>query len=636
MILYKSDLKTFRDHVDTNQISDLIEESFRLKLGRRVNSSEKRSWTNSMSFMEKIVRKADLADSCGILLEYILPSTSKRIDFLISGEDEKGNKNFIIIELKQWESAEATEQDGIVSTFINGGIRETTHPSYQAVSYKNFLEDFNENISNDLIHPYACAYLHNYKEQNPEPLKNSVYNSILLETPIFFKDDYSKLEQFLNQHVRFGNGSEILYLIDSGNIKPSKKLIDYVGSMYKGNQEFVLIDEQKIAYEHAKSLAKNAKEKSVLIVKGGPGTGKSVIAVNLLGGLLKDNLNVNFIAPNSSFREVMMAKLAKSESKVRLKNLFKGSSSFVETPADTFDVLIVDEAHRLKKKGAYQYKGINQVDDIIKSAKTAIFFVDDNQMIRPDDVGSVAEIKKVAEFYGAKVTEIDLVAQFRCSGAEGYLNWLDDTLHIRHTANFDGWEQEDFEFLIFEDPNELRKEIELKNTEGFNARILAGYAWKWTSQKEGNVDGEVEDVVIPEFDFRMPWNSRKVGTTWAIDQSGIEQVGCIHTSQGLEFDYVGVIIGNDLRFDSDKMEYYVDWNSYKDSTGKKGLKNNPEELAKLVKNIYKTLLSRGMKGCYVYFVDKEVEKYFTQRLVMKHGELIMDEGVIVAAKKVSR
>lgn len=625
MILYKSDLKTFRDHVDTNQISDLVEKSFAEKLGHKVNPNEKRSWNNSFTFMEKIVRRASLHDSCGVLLEYILPTTSKRIDFIISGENEKGDKNFIIVELKQWDKAESTEMDGVVKSFIGGGMRDTTHPSYQATSYKNFFEDFNENIDNGSINPFACAYLHNYTEQNPEPLKEEIYKSILAESPIYFKDDYEKLEKFLNTHVRFGNGSEILYLIENGKIKPSKKLIDHVTSMYNGNQEFILIDEQKVAYESAKLIAKNAKEKEVLIIRGGPGTGKSVVSMNLLGGLLNDKLNVNFIAPNSSFRDVMIAKLAQTHSKVRLKNLFKGSAGYVDTEENTFDVLIVDEAHRLKKKGAYQYKGINQVSDIIKSAKASIFFVDDNQMIRPDDIGSTIEIKKVAESYGAKISEIDLVAQFRCSGAEGYLNWLDNTMQIKETANFDGWEEDDFEFLIFDDPNELRKEIESKNEQGFNSRILAGYAWKWASVKDGNNNSEIEDVQIPEFDFKMPWNSRKVGTTWAIDPSGINQIGCIHTSQGLEFDYVGVIVGNDLRFDNDKLEYTVDWSSYKDSTGKKGLKNNPVELTKLVKNIYKTLMSRGMKGCYVYFVDKDVEKYFTQRLIMNHGDIVIEK-----------
>jgi DUF2075 family protein/phage repressor protein C with HTH and peptisase S24 domain len=204
--------------------------------------------------------------------------------------------------------------------------------------------------------------------------------------------------------------------------------------------------------------------------------------------------------------------------------------------------------------------------------------------------------------------------QFRCSGAEGYINWLNYVLQIKLTANFDGWDKGDYEFKIFSDPNKLREAIKEKHDSGFSARVLAGYAWQWTSANEGNANGEVEDVVIPEFDFSMPWNSRKVGTTWAVDQGGIHQVGCIHTSQGLEFDYAGVIIGRDLTFNPDVLTYNTDYDSYKDTMGKRGLRENPIELNRLVRNIYKILMTRGIKGCYVYFVDKETEKYFCSRI----------------------
>ncbi len=258
------------------------------------------------------------------------------------------------------------------------------------------------------------------------------------------------------------------------------------------------------------------------------------------------------------------------------------------------------------------YQGYNQVDDVIKAARTTIFFIDDNQMVRPDDIGSVAEIKKYANIYGAEVLEMELAAQFRCSGAEGYINWLDDVLQLRETANYDGWEDGDFEFKIFDDPNEMRKAIKQKDAEGHSARILAGYAWEWTAQKAGNADAQVSDVLVPEYEFAMPWNSRKVGSTWAIDDSGIDQVGCIHTSQGLEFDYVGVIIGDDLAYNDETSTFYTDYAKYYDKVGKKGLKDDPKELNRLVRNIYKVLMTRGIKGCYLYCTDPTLQYFFEQ------------------------
>lgn len=339
-----------------------------------------------------------------------------------------------------------------------------------------------------------------------------------------------------------------------------------------------------------------------------------MISVNLLGQLLKDGLNAVFIAPNASFRDVMKKRLAQEHSAVRIGNLFKGSGGFVNSEPNNFDVLIVDEAHRLKKKGAYMYHGENQVEDIVQASKTSIFFVDDDQSIRPEDIGSVNEIKRIAMKYNTEVYELELTAQFRCSGAEGYINWINNTLQIKETANFDGWDKGDFDFKIFDDPNKLREAIKSKHDEGYTARVLAGYAWKWTSADEGNTNGEVLDVTIPEFDFKMPWNSRRVGTTWAVDQSGIHQAGCIHTSQGLEFDYVGVIVGDDLSFDVETLTYITHYDNYKDTQGKRGLRDNPTELNRLVRNIYKILMTRGMKGCYVYFTDKETESYFMNRI----------------------
>ncbi len=632
MIIYKNDAKGFLEDVNTNRIVDMIQQSFIQQTGGSP-TKETTSWNNSMQFMESIVRNSKIQDDCGILIEYKIPLTSNRIDFVIAGADDKGSNNLIIIELKQWEKARATSMDGVVVTFLGSRERETTHPSYQAYSYKCLLNDYNENVEKKNIQSHSCAYLHNYKESLPEPLLSDIYSSIVTDTPIFFKHDTEKLQNFINKHVGKGKGMEVLYDIQFGSIRPSKKLIDHVTSMYEGNSTFTLIDNQKVAFEKALDIAKKADEKNVVIVKGGPGTGKSVVSINLLGALLKEKHNVVFVAPNASFRDVMLAMLAKNHQKSRLKHLFKGSSAFLNTDPNTFDTIVVDEAHRLKNGTAYQYYGENQLVDIIKSSITTILFIDDNQRIRPEDIGTVEAIKSIANDFKARIYEVELDAQFRCAGAEGFINWLDHILQIRNTANYNGWDTKDFEFKLFDNPNDMKRAIASKNKEGYSARMLAGYAWKWTSEKEGNADGEIEDVTLPEFKFAMPWNSRKARTTWAIDAEGIEQVGCIHTSQGLEFDYVGVIIGNDLRFNPDDRTYYVDWNSYKDMSGKKGLGKDRVALSVLVRNIYKTLMSRAMKGCYVFICDAAVRQVFKESMSRMQAKFSLPLEEIVKIRR---
>ena len=303
--------------------------------------------------------------------------------------------------------------------------------------------------------------------------------------------------------------------------------------------------------------------------------------------------------------------------KKRLNALFSGSMVYVDASLDQFDVLLVYEAHRLKGKGTYMYMGVSQIGDIIKASRVNVFFIDDLQRIRPDDEGSRQKIKEVASKYGSNLVEVQLLAQFRCSGAEGFLRWLDHTLQIEETANYLDWDSDAFRFKICNDPNQLADRIAQLQGNGLKARLLAGYAWPWTSAKEGNADAEVCDVSIPEFDFAMPWNSRREPYDWAVDDSKRNQIGCVHTCQGLEFDYVGVIIGNDLRYNPDTMLVEASYPDYYDTTGKKGLKQNPGELTALVKNIYRVLLSRGMKGCYVFCRDKNLQQYLENRLALR-------------------
>ncbi|MDD5936048.1 MAG: DUF2075 domain-containing protein [Clostridiales bacterium] len=616
MILYRNNTADFIDEVERNIIGEQIASAYLKGMGRRASDGERRAWNNSMRFMETIVRKSNIPDDCGILIEYNIPSTSKRVDFVITGQDQDNSSNFLIIELKQWESAEATDKEDIVKTFLNNGVRETIHPAYQAYSYKKYLSDMNSAVYEGDVRAISCAYLHNYQKKNPEPLLQEQYKEIVKDTPVFFSSDAEKLEDFVARYVGKGNGLGILYEIENGKIAPSKKFVDYVADVFEGNPVYTLLDEQKVAYSSIVDIALKTKTKTAIIVNGGPGTGKSVVAMNAFVTLLEKRLNVRFVAPNASFRECMVDTLGKQSSanKKRLKALFSGSGSYVNSYTDEFDTLICDEAHRLKKKGAFMYSGESQVEDIVKAARVSVFFVDDNQMIRPDDEGSVARIKEVCEKHNADVVEVKLVAQFRCSGAEGYLNWVDHTLQIQDTGNYDGWDEGTYDFKVFDDPNEMFIEVCKRNDAGFKARMLAGFAWTWSDAKSGNDNAQKEDVTIPECNFSMPWNSRKDQYTWATDEDKRNQIGCIHTSQGLEFDYVGVIIGNDLRFDENSHTIYASFDDYYDTAGKKGLKNQQARLTAYVKRIYKVLMSRGMKGCYVYCRDEKLREYLKERM----------------------
>jgi DUF2075 family protein len=474
------------------------------------------------------------------------------------------------------------------------------------------------------LHP--CAYLHNYSLREDDPLINPIYEAYLHEAPVFTKHEGRKLEDFLKKYIKRGDSKQTIFYLDSGRLRPSKSLQDVLASMMSGNTEFVLLDTQKVIYEAVLSEAENAVLsgiKRTIIVKGGPGTGKSVLAVNLLSELIARGMSASYVSKNAAPRNVYNQKLKGNMKKNRIDILFSGSGSYTSPSyKNSFDVLLADEAHRLNEKsGLFSNLGENQVMEIIRASRLSVFFIDEDQIVTTRDIGTVSEIRKQAEALGSTVLEMELDSQFRCSGSDGYLSWLDNMLEIRETANPLWDESYAYDFRLFDDPNELRKAIEDRNLKANKSRLVAGYCWNWI--KEGKNDTSVHDIVLGEYDFEMSWNLGS-SATWAIDSDSVKEIGCIHTCQGLEFDYVGVIIGPDLRFEDGRIVTDVSKRAKTDQSVK-GIKSLPvqkrEDLAsKIIKNTYKVLMTRGMKGCYVFCCDKALRNHIASLLSLRRND----------------
>lgn len=595
----------------TNDIGNIIHNAFQSTAKRSTSKSEIDSWINSLQYMDRVLNDEEIPNDAGVSIEYHLPQTSKRIDFIVTGKDAYKRDTVILVELKQWQNAQLTESDAIILTRFKHGIRETLHPSYQAWSYKCLLEDFNATVQEQQIQLYPCAYLHNYEDDGI--INHAFYAEHIEKAPLYLKRDALKLREFIKANVRYGDKSQIMYRIDRGKIKPSKNLADQLLSMIKGNQEFVLIDDQKVVFETAIRLAKQSsrKSKNVLIVRGGPGTGKSVVAINLLVALTNHQLVAKYVTRNSAPRLVYEAKLVGSLKKTHISNLFSGSGSFHSTKQNYFDCLIVDEAHRLNEKsGMFSHLGVNQIKEIIAASKFSIFFLDEDQKVTLKDIGSKEQVLLWAKKADATVTELELESQFRCNGSNDYLAWLDNTLQIRKTVN-EVLDARSYDFRILNTPQELHDLIIHKNRERNKARLVAGYCWNWVSKKKPLL----KDIVIG--DYKATWNLASDGQAWIIQQDSVSEVGCIHTSQGLEVDYVGVIVGRDLIVRDGKVITQPSERARTDKsihTWKTRFKKDPvkitAELDAIIKNTYRTLMTRGQKGCYVYFVDEETRKFF--------------------------
>ena len=548
MIVYSGIKRDFLTAVEQDSIAAEIEENIYNKMHRRTAQNEFRSWENSLEYMYKVLNDTAIPENSGVAIEYNIPQTSKRVDFIISGYGEKHDPNVVIIELKQWDKVEVVEgQDALVETYTGGAMRKVVHPSYQAWSYAAMIYDYNQNVQmgNIVLHP--CAYMHNYRKSNPEKLEQNQYKEYVEDAPIFARGEVSKLREFIKQSVKVGDDKQLLYDIDNGKIKPSKSLQNSIKSMIEGNQEFIMLDEQKVVYEEILKTALKCmsdQKKRTVIVKGGPGTGKTVVAINLLAKLTNEGLFAQYTSKNSALRNVYAKKLT-GHKKTSINNMFKGSGSYVDAEENIVDVLICDEAHRLNdKSGMFHNLGENQIKEIINAGLCSVFFIDESQRVTLSDIGTVSEIVKWADELDSEVQEMELVSQFRCDGSDGYLAWLDDILEIRETANFD-MKDIDYDIRIMDSPNEVRDLIIECNKARNQSRILAGYCWAWL--KEGQNNSDVHDIKIG--DFEMSWNLGNT-STFAIDENSVNEVGCIHTSQGLEFDYAGVIIGDDMRYEN--------------------------------------------------------------------------------------
>lgn len=617
MIVYSATKQQFLDVCDNNDIEEVILKHFKEATGKKVAASEIRSWQGSLTYMAKVLRDKDLPEDAGVAIELHIPQSMKRIDFLLTGHDQHQGKNAVLVELKQWSKASATSKDAIVKTALGGSHVETIHPSYQVWSYATLLEGFNEAVYDQGIKVHPCAYLHNYVSDGV--INSAHYDAYTSKAPLFLKgpDELTKLRSFLKQHIYYGDNQDVLYELSSGKSRPSKALAEALTGLMEGKPEFVLIDDQKTVFESVLAAVAEASADApkVLIIEGGPGTGKTVVAINLLVRLTALRLMSRYVSKNAAPRAVYEKKLVGTVKPTKFSSLFSGSGAYTDIKPDFYDALIIDEAHRLNEKsGFYGNEGENQIKELIGSAKCSVFFIDEDQRVTLKDIGSKQAIREFAKARGATVEEYTLSSQFRCSGSDGYLAWLDDVLGIRTTAN-PILDASEYEFKVFDSPQAMHEAIEQKN-HGNKARVVAGYCWPWSSKK----DPKAKDIEIGEH-YARQWNLDQDGSLWIIADKSVDQVGCIHTCQGLEVDYIGVIIGPDLIVRDGKVVTSPKARDKYDKTirgWKRLMKEQPDfaqqETDLIIKNTYRTLMTRGMKGCYLYCTDPETAQYFANRL----------------------
>ena len=620
MIVYNDVKGQFVYDVKNKCIADKIYDAVRAKGLDAGCDSEYLSWQNSMQFMSDIIDTPDIDNDVRICIEYNIPLTSKRVDFIIAGADESGKDNVVIVELKQWQKAEIVADDMhySVRTWVANEKRIVCHPSYQAYSYSCFLKNFSETIYDEGINLFPCAYLHNYQDQYSSVLSDPIYDDWTKEAPFFIESESKKFSEFIKKYISKKSAKgDLLYMIDHGRLRPTKALQDSLASMVKGNKEFMLLDEQAICYDMClKTMAQCIKDqqKRTIIIQGGPGTGKSVLAINLLMAFINQKFNASYVTKNSAPREAFKKLLARKDVRevVNIEPLFRSPFGLSRCANNAYDCLIVDESHRLVRQMYRDFTGENQVKECIASSLLSIFLLDEDQAVTTKDIGSVEEIEYWCRKLKSRLImseETKLVSQFRCNGSDSYIQFLDEVLQRHEESIAVDISELNFDFKVFENPNEMRDALREKNRVNNKTRMVAGYCYDWNVKyRRGDWDVMLED------NFKAKWNLEN-DKVWAINPDSFEEIGCIHTAQGLEFDYVGVFIGKDLTYNPVTRSIETHREAISNDDNSSGIRSAaPAKAHQLILNTYKTLLTRGQKGCYVYCEDPELRKFIKSKV----------------------
>ena len=607
-----------------------------------------KSWKNSLPQIAKALKNSSIDNDVDVAVEYRLKHSLERLDFLIYGCDQNNKKNMVIVELKQWSQVSASGSMNKVHTMVSkGNFEDHFHPSYQALNYAGQLKAFNEYVQTEKMGIESCSYCHNMDEGYKAIMDDVNLFPFVSESPSFLEDDADKLRKFVEKYVS-KRCHNILFDINRARTIPSDDFAKLMREALSGNQMYTLDMSQSNALTTIVDAVRQFdyyNQKKTIIIKGGAGTGKSIIAINALGQLnspkkKSDRITTMFVTVNAAPKKVLYNGLVKGKQfkSGDLGTLFKYPTAFANRPYNDIPCLLIDEAHRIfKMKGGVGLKaGTNMLKELINAAKISVFFIDDNQAVTKDDYATIDIIKDVAKECRSEVVmgpELELTGQYRVQGGAEYIEFIKGLLGIKkekvsyNTSN-------SYEFKVFDNPNEMFNKIKQLDFESrkkqaisdgkfefdieeYNGhcRVVAGYCYEWVSNPA--VRDGVNDVIIDEFNFAKKWNLRYgsglKAYSWADDPLSVNEIGCIHTCQGIDLDYCGVIIGKDVRYENGKIVFYKEEHPSADLAGIRTATDIDAET--WIKNTYYVLLTRGIKGTFIYCEDKNLSEYIKKCMI---------------------
>lgn len=613
MELWHGPVSDFIREAESGSLSGKMLHQFWNHHAYQPSESETKSWDNSLKALADVIDSKDFKD-IGVVLEYHLPYSGYRIDALFFGKSEHDVNSSTVIELKQWSNVELKDEYDL-NILVNN--TERLHPSQQALDYADHLVEIQSAYVEHNIEPYPCSFCHNLTDSSREKLEDSRFSEILHRSPLYTLKNETKFSEYIITTVGNGSGISLMNYFIQGRFKPNKKLLDVLESVIREDERWHLLEAQRLAYNTIWAKVRKLKQKGsskeqfAVLVRGGPGTGKTVIAAQLLSDALRNEYTAVHTTGGKAFTINLRAQFKGAD------KLFAWNMNMRSAPPLGLDLLLVDEAHRIRynsdtrwTRGSERSKR-SQIEELLSAAKVAVFFMDENQFVRPDEIGCTKLIRNETARLGIPLVEYDLAVQFRCGGCVEYIDWIDYLLRFSPDTPR-SWKSK-YVVKIAESPEELEELIPDAKSHSESARIVAGFCWPWSDPRN---DGSlVPDVKIGTWE--RPWNAKPKGspkpekhpyTLWATTETGESQIGCIYSAQGFEFDRVGVIWGPDLVWRKDT------WIAQREKSYDSPVKSKSADTLTLLKNAYRVLMTRGMKETRLLCLDEETRDHIIKEI----------------------
>lgn len=650
---YRATVRQFVDDAIHHRLVATLSTAFDAA-GEVPSDGERVSWDASLLALAKVLLTDAELLAGDIFVELMMPMTSRRCDVLLTGRNGVGEATAAIIELKQW----TTVQPGPYPEHVRLGDEVRLHPSTQVKGYVTHLRHFHtafDRSRDDAIHLYGCAWLHNLRSGPALTLLRDParWGPVLEDYRCFGAHDVPAFLGWLRAILLPGPSADVSKHLQEGQAAPSQKLLDLVVATIEQRHEWNLLDVQRTVYWAIRDAVQKAKDtgtKQVVIVRGGPGTGKSVLAIQLLADAARQGWKVVHATGSKAFQTVLQGQTL-TFAKPMLKKMFGARykrelpvqdlfTTFAEVAKSSraaknrMDLVVADEAHRLWKHRRMKYPSGKiewltdrpMIEEVVDASLVTAFFLDDNQSVRSGEIGRSEHIEAQARAMGVEVVRFELDAQFRCAGSSSYVRWVEGL--VGHVDGNDLAWRDDGAYEVVLAPDAAAVAARLKNRRelGYRCRMVAGYCWRWSKPTGiGEMPHDLRDAAFGG------WSGAWIEKTgqnlqpeehqyflWATRDSHAEQVGSIYSVQGFEFDYVGVIWGRDLVRRGDAWVAQLGEN--KDAAFKKELASSGTDPVAMLQNVYRVLMTRGMRGTYLTILDEETRAYVEGRLAMTYAQ----------------